>query len=431
MKAWEDLLSALEVELGAETIQQWLRPIKVIRFDAANLYLEATPFQINWFEEQIRPRIGSFSNNNQRPIKIHWTSANNHSPKTVESEFCIVPDTTDPELRIENFIGSEPNRMAFEMAKELCQNDKCLFNPVFFSGPTGSGKTHLLTAIANALTAKGKNVFLVNAANFTEHVVQAIRLGRMLEFRKVYREIDVLIVDDIQLFARRSATQEEFFHTFNALHTQQKPIILGAQIIPSELQDIEPRLISRFEWGITLQLDPPSIEILREILIRKAHQLDLRPPEELFNYLLHHFSSQPAASIEALHAIALRCPHNLDIRHLENVLSDLLHKESAATVTADKIIDQTALFFGIRREDLTGSSQMREYAQPRQIAMFLCRNTLQLSFQEIGRIFDRDHSTVITSVRQIKNAIDNKDQKFLEPVLKISQDLRLGKINGK
>jgi chromosomal replication initiator protein len=426
MKAWEDLLSTLEMELGSVTVAQWLRPIKVVRFDAANLYLEATPFQRAWFEEQIRPRISKdFKNNNQRSIKIHWITSDSNKKQTLpQSDFQIASDAICNEYRIDNFIVSASNRMAFEMAKEICQSDQCIFNPIFFSGQSGCGKTHLISGIANSLIEKGKKVFYVNAKTFTEHVVQAIRLGRMLEFRQSYRDIDALIVDDVQIFARRNATQEEFFHTFNTLHTEQRQIILAARENPGQLQDIEPRLISRFEWGITLHLDLPDPDDLKAILITKARLLELMAPDNLYNFLIERFSGKPAASIEALHAIALRSPKNFDLGHIEYLLSDLLQKESHTELTSDKIIAETALHFGIRAEDITGSSQMREFAQPRQIAMFLCRNILKTPYQVMGRIFNRDHSTVMSSVKQIKNAIENKDRKFVEPVQAISRALR-------
>jgi chromosomal replication initiator protein len=427
MKAWEELLSKLEEEMGAQTVATWLRPIKVVRFDAANIFLEATPFQRTWFEEQIRPKILThFTNNNQRPIKIHWlTTDTNQKQQHSVSGFQITPDLIEKEFCVDNFVISGSNRMAYEMAKEITRSDKILFNPIFFSGQKGSGKTHLLSGIANALIEKGKNVFFVNAQSFTEHVVQAIRLGQTLDFRKSYREIDALIVDDIDLLARRNATQEEFFHTFNSLHTQQRLIVLGAKAPPGQLQDIEQRLISRFEWGITLHLDPPDSAALKEILQNKARLLDLKANEELIDFLIDQFSSNPSASIEALHAIALRSPSNFDLRHIQHVLSDLLQKESDTVLTPEKIIEKTAEHFGIREEDLTGPSQMREFAQPRQIAMFLCRKILETPFQGIGRIFNRDHSTVMSSIKQVQKALEDQNLKFSVPLQAISRALRL------
>jgi chromosomal replication initiator protein len=424
MKAWEDLLSQLENELGVQIVTQWLRPIRVERFDAGNVYLEATPFQRSWFEEHVpKPNL---KNNNQRPIKIHWISARSHQKNQLQTgDFQISSDPLEPGLCIENFIHSSANRMAAEMAREVCETDAFSFNPIYISGPSGSGKTHLLTGMALSLSKKGKKVFFINAETFTGHVVQAIRLGRMLEFRKAYRDIDCLIVDDVHLLARRAATQEEFFHTFNALHTMQRLIILSSSEPTSQLKEIEPRLISRFEWGITLNLTFPEPAALKEILEEKSRQLQLNVSSELLEFLIRRFSSKPTPSIEALHAIALRSPKNHNLNHIEKVLADLLEKESHSVLSFDKIIQQTAVYFGIRAEDITGSSQQREYTQPRQIAMFLCRDILGLPFQGIGRLFNRDHSTVMTSVKQIQKAIESNSRPIRDPLEGIVKKLAL------
>ncbi|MBF8262607.1 MAG: dnaA1 [Parachlamydiales bacterium] len=425
MKAWDDLLSKLEQKLGPEVVAQWLRPMKVVRFDAANIFLEATPFQQSWFEEQIRPLMPlNFCNNNQRPIKIHFEKTRIISKQqTAELTFIINPDPLEKEYSLDQFLPSSANLIAYETANEIARAGKCGFNPVFFSGPSGSGKTHLLMGIALSLQALGKKVFYVSAQTFTDHVVQAIRLGHMQDFRNAYRAIDALIVDDIHLLARRSATQEEFFHTFNSLHTLDLPIILSANDTPGQLPDIEQRLISRFEWGISLSLHPPDPAALKQILNQKSKFLDLSPSTELIDFLLLRFTSKSHASIEALHALAHRCPKNLQIPHVERVLKDLLEKESESVLTIDKVIKQTAVHFGIRTEDLTGKSQMREFAQPRQIAMFLCRTLLEMPFQGIGRLFNRDHSTVMSSVKQVKNAIETNQAPFAEPVEAIVRKL--------
>jgi chromosomal replication initiator protein len=236
----------------------------------------------------------------------------------------------------------------------------------------------------------------------------------MQEVRAAYRSIDTLIVDDIQCFARKSATQEEFFHTFNTLHTLDKQIILSANELPSHLQDIEPRLISRFEWGVSFSLHPPSPQDLGKILQQKAKLLELPLTTELLHFLIKNFSSNPKAPIEALHALALRSSGPTSLTEVKRLLSDLLLREQASLLSAEQIIKQTAAYFGIKLEDLTGPSQMRTFAQPRQIAMYLCRTLLNLPFQGIGRIFDRDHSTVMTSVRAVKNARETKAEPFTE-----------------
>ena len=255
MQAWDEFLVRLEKELGTQTVEKWVRPLRVLRFDALNLYLE-TPdsFQIGWFEEHVRPLLREkFLNNNGGVIQVHLSSPHSSHSQKIGSpsqiqQFAILPNELNPEMSFENFLISAENKIALEI---LSGGE---FNPVFLYGPKGSGKTHLLMSYALEMEKKGKKVFYVRAETFTEHVVQAIRLGFMQSFRKTYREIDVLLVDDIHIFSRKSATQEEFFHTFNALHTAGKQILLSANIPPFKLSEIEARLISRFEWGISVPL---------------------------------------------------------------------------------------------------------------------------------------------------------------------------------
>ncbi len=405
MKAWEDLLSSLEAPLGRDAIVQWLRPIKVLRFDAANLYLEATPFQKAWFDEHAKALVGkSFANNNQRPIRIHWEESKNAKESNAAPSAWVLSDPLEADYRFDSFLPSASNLMAYRMAEDLLRTLSSNFNPIVFSGPSGCGKTHLLMAIAHGAQLKGRKVFYVKANTFTEHVVQSIRRGSMQDFRQAYRNLDMLIVDDIHTFARKNTTQEEFFHTFNALHTAGLQIVLGSREAPGQLKDIESRLISRFEWGISIPMDAPDSSLLLQILELKAKTLHLEASPDLLFFLADRFKSCSKAPIQALHALALRSPKNLHPTHAEKVLSDLLAEQKSLLISPEKIIEQTSFYFGIRTEDLLGRSQTREFAQPRKLAMFLCRTALEMPFQAIGRLFERDHSTVMTSVRQIETA---------------------------
>lgn len=412
MEAWARFLSEIEQELGPAIVSQWLRPLKVARFDAGNLYLEAADsFQADWFEEHIRPRLkGKLFNNNQRPIKVHLTVISSKKPSTKEEappRFRIYPDSIDPELSLENYLPSPQNLMAFKLISESIQNTS--FNPIYLYGPKGSGKTHLLCGAATAMEKLGKRVFFVKAEAFTEHVVQAIRLGFMQEFRRVYRDIDVLIIDDIHIFSRKNATQEEFFHTFNTLHTLGHPILLSANVPPSQLSEIEPRLISRFEWGITLSLEKSDP---KPILQKKAALWKLSISLELEQFLLEKFPLDP---ILALQALAFRSQGKgvITCELAQKLLGDLLQQEEKNALTPEKIIKAIAAHYGIRSEDLLGKSQMRECALPRQIAMYLCREKLKMPFQKIGELFSRDHSTVMTSVKQVQKGIEEEKIELL------------------
>lgn len=402
MKEWSEFLSELSQELGPNMVNQWVP--KLIRFDAANIYLEPVDsFQVDWFEEHIRPKLKNLVNSNHRPIRVHLISEKREKDKKEEFQLRFSKDTIDPELSLDHFIPGEKNLVAYKLLSESAP-----FNPIYIFGPKGSGKTHLLMGAASDLEKKGKKVFFVSANTFTEHVVQAIRVGQMQAFRKTYREIDALIVDDIHIFSRKTATQEEFFHTFNTLHTQGKQIILSAGCAPSQLSQIEQRLTSRFEWGISLEIAPSPLEA---ILKKKMEQWKIHAPQELIQWLVAHF---PKGPVTALQALLLRSKGQpLTVPYAEKTLESLLEKEKEEALTPERIVKGVATHYGITKEDILGKSQMRGVAIARQMAMYLCREKLKLPFQKIGEIFGRDHSTVMSSIKLIQKGIE---EKTIEPI---------------
>lgn len=424
MEPWNQFVAEFELQLGKHTADKWLHSLRVIRFDAANLYLEAqNTFQIDWFEEHVRPRLqGKFFNNNQRPIRVHISLPAKASSaggkievKKEGSSFFIAPNPIDPEMTLENFISSDSNKMALQVISEI---DKSPFNPIFLYGPKHSGKTHLLMSAAQILQKKGKKVFFVRAESFTEHVVQAIRLGFMQEFRDIYRKIDALIIDDIHVFSRKNATQEEFFHTFNTLQTNLKTILLSANKAPASLEEIEPRLISRFEWGLTIHLQRADTQLVLE---KKAALWKIPVSKELIHFLSEKF---PFSPLTALQALSLRAKGSREItpQLAQDLLKDLLAIEAKNSWTPEKIIKKTASHYGIRAEDLMGKSQTKESAQPRQLAMYLCREKLKLPYQTIGKVFDKDHSTVMASVAKVQKSLEENNQALLEAVGAIYQN---------
>jgi chromosomal replication initiator protein len=398
MEAWQRFLSELEQELGPEIVRKWIP--NLVRFDAANIYLEARDsFQIGWFEEHVRPRLKYLLNNNQRPIKVHLLSDKKSAPKKEEPpRLSFAPDAIDPEMTLNNFIPTAENLVVHKLLTETSP-----FNPIYLFGPSGSGKTHLLMGAALALQQSGKKVFFVRAETFTEHVVQALRFGQMQDFRKIYRDIDALVIDDIHIFSRKNATQEEFFHTFNTLHTSGRLILISANVPPMKLNEIEPRLISRFEWGISLGLQPGDpVAILKQ----KAALWQMTIGEDVMQYLLEKFPRKPLLALQALTFRSKGAPPTLLLA--ERLLRDLLEKEQEDAPTPEKIVKAIANHYGITSEDLLGKSQMREFALPRQVAMYYCREKLKMPFQKIGQLFGRDHSTVMSSVKQIGKAIEEK-----------------------
>jgi chromosomal replication initiator protein len=407
MQAWDNFLTSLENDFTKQTLDQWLRPLKIVTFDARNLYMEATdPLQISWFEEHIRPLLKQkFLSTNGAPIQVHFSKTPKTQVSTPEQpNFRIEPNKLDLEQTFATFLVSEENKIAFETCKNLS------FNPIYIFGPKHSGKTHLLMGTALYLKELGKKVFYVRAETFTSHVVQAIRLGMMRQFRQIYREIDVLLIDDIDFLANKHATQEEFFHTFNTLQMIGKPILISAPVPPSQLELIEPRLMSRFEWGISLKIQAPPAKLL---LQAKANLWKLLYSEEVIETLASTFPKEP---LMALQTLSLRTKGPVTKEKALTVLSDLIEEAKTTPLSAEEIIAKTAIHFGIRSEDILGKSQAREHAQPRQIAMFLCREKLDLPFQKIGAIFGRDHSTVMSSVKHIQKQKENASCEALSEI---------------
>lgn len=433
MKAWDAFLILLDQKLGKETVDEWLRRLKIVKFDAGNLYLDAVDtFQINWFKEYAAPYLSKhFLTGRGRPIKIHFTiQGKPFLPKkgAKEEETPFSPDPLEPHATFEDFISDGKEHLPLNILTELVEGTLPFgsYNPIYLYGPEGSGKSHLLMATAQALQDKGVNCFYVRADTFTEHVIRAFRSTSLQEFRKIYRDIDVLIIDDIHLFSRKTATQEELFHTFNRLHTAKLQIILSANQPPYLLEDIEERLVSRFEWGITLSMNPPTEEERIKILSERGSSLELPLNAPIKEFLLKSFKN-PHALVQSLEALALRLPHATlppDLEIVEYYLKDLIEKESKTVLTPEKILKTVAHTFGIKTQDILGKAQNKECALPRQIAMFLCREKLGLPYPQIGRLFGRDHSTVISSVKRVKTGLEKKEEGFLLPLIDIQRTMR-------
>lgn len=467
MRAWEDFIKKQESHLGAETVNQWLRALTIVHFDSGNLYLEAKDsFQILWFEEHIRPLLKSqLLNNNFRPIKVHLTVSDTSAPPVglkskkekakCNREIQFVFDKLDPSMTLDNFVIGMDNQIMFHFFCELLgyhhkekkydipiERQKLLetpptigvFNPIYLWGEPGCGKTHLLIALTQVLRKKGLNALYARAETFTEHVVSAIRASEMQAFRKAYRHVDVLLIDDVHVFARKSATQEEFFHTFNTLHTSGRQMILSSKCAPALLEEIEPRLVSRFEWGINIYFQKLKSEELKAMLLKRCASLNYHLSNEVIHCLVQLFQSSKSLN-RALEALILRSHFEQSTHHKKNIktvskeaveemLADLILQEQKTALSPEKIITAVSTVYGIRSEDLLGKSQAQDCSLPRQIAMYLCRHKLKLPFQGIGKIFRRDHSTVITSFQHIEKKLATSDKELLSSLLEIENLIR-------
>lgn len=442
MQAWTDFLTIQETELGAETYNQWLKPIKLSRFDACNLYLEAyDPFQALWFEEHILPKLNRhLASGHNRRVKVHLQVkrqlsaegsplvAKDKAAKKPQLPFRITFDELDPNCQLHSFVTADSNLFAYRLLCKVAGYDPehntwhppfdetVAFNPIYIHGPAGSGKTHLLKAVALALKQHKLKVLYVRSETFTEHVITAIRAGEMQTFRGAYRTSDVLILDDVQVFSRKGATQEELFHTFNTLHEAGKQIILSANCAPHELDAIEPRLVSRFEWGIVAPIDHLPQDKLIALLQTRAKALHFPLSPTLATFLLENFKSHTHTLCRALETLVMRFhlegvavpPEEIPLDQVRGYLKELLEHEKVALLTPDKIVKAVAEFYGLRTDDLLGKAQNRECSLARQVAMFLTRERLQMPYKQIGYLFARDHSTVMSGIRQVQEHLNDQ-----------------------
>jgi chromosomal replication initiator protein len=315
----------------------------------------------------------------------------------------------NPKYTFETFVIGSSNRFAHAAAVAVAEAPAKAYNPLFIYGDSGLGKTHLLHAIghyAQTLYA-GLRVRYVSSEEFTNEFINMIRDGKQDGFRRRYRDIDVLLVDDIQFLENKEGTQEEFFHTFNTLHNASKQIVISSDRAPKRLITLEDRLRSRFEWGLLTDVQPPELETRIAILRKKAVQEGLNAPPEVLEYIASRISTnirELEGALIRVTAFASLNRQSVDQQLAEIVLKDLIPETQGPQITAATIMGQTAAYFGLSIEDLCGTSRSRVLVTARHIAMYLCRELTDMSLPKIGQQFGgRDHTTVINADRKIRS----------------------------
>jgi len=317
----------------------------------------------------------------------------------------------NPKYTFDTFVPGSSNRFAHAAARAVAEQPAKAYNPLFVYGESGLGKTHLLHAIghyARTLYA-GMKVRYVSSEEFTNEFINSIRDDKAKEFQRRYRDIDVLLVDDIQFLSGKVQTQEEFFHTFNTLHNANKQIVITSDLPPKQLQGFEDRMSSRFEWGLITDVQPPDLETRIAILRKKSAQERLTAPPEVLEFIASKMSTNIRELEGALIRVTAfaslnRAPVTLDLTEI--VLKDLVTDAAGPEITSNLIMTQTASYFGVTMDDLTGASRSRVLVTARQIAMYLCRELTDLSLPKIGQQFGgRDHTTVMHADRKVRQLI--------------------------
>jgi len=321
----------------------------------------------------------------------------------------VEPARLNPKYTFETFVIGSSNRFAHAAAVAVAEAPAKAYNPLFVYGDSGLGKTHLLHAIGHYAQTiySGTRVRYVSSEEFTNDFINSIRDGRGEHFRRRYRDVDVLLVDDIQFLENKEQTQEEFFHTFNTLHNANKQIVISSDRPPKALVTLEDRLRSRFEWGLLTDVTPPELETRIAILRKKAAGDELNAPPDVLEYI----ASKIATNIRELEGALIRVTafaslnrQPVDLSLAEIVLKDLIPDSTGPEITSALIMGQTASYFGLTIDDLCGQSRSRVLVTARQIAMYLCRELTDLSLPKIGQQFGgRDHTTVMHADRKIRS----------------------------
>ncbi|MFY0308617.1 chromosomal replication initiator protein DnaA [Leisingera sp. D0M16] len=318
----------------------------------------------------------------------------------------------DPRFTFDSFVVGKPNELAHAAARRVGEGGPVTFNPLVLYGGVGLGKTHLMHAIAWELKEKNPhlNVLYLSAEQFMYRFVQALRERKMMDFKHLFRSVDVLMVDDVQFIAGKDSTQEEFFHTFNALVDQNKQIIISADRAPGEIKDLEDRVKSRLQCGLVVDLHPTDYELRLGILQTKVQQQretypDLRIADGVLEFLAHRISTNVRVlegALTRLFAFASLVGREIDMDLTQDCLADVL-RASERKITVEEIQRKVSEYYNIRMSDIIGPKRLRSYARPRQVAMYLCKQLTSRSLPEIGRRFGgRDHTTVMHGVKRIE-----------------------------
>lgn len=311
----------------------------------------------------------------------------------------------------ENFIVGNSNKLAHAACVAVANNTGYDYNPLFIHGPSGLGKTHLLHAIANHIKKKKPNINIiyVTSEDFTNQLIKSISSKTTEQFRRKFRNADMLMIDDIQFIAKRENTQEEIFHTFNALYEKGVQIILTSDRPARDINPLEDRLLTRFNWGITADINPPDFELRAAIITSKAKSKGLELSPEIVNILAENLTDnirQLEGAVKKLCAIKILSDKPITLNVAKEAIGDIVKRNQVSVnVTIDKILDTVSKRYGVTVDDLKSKTKTNNIANARQIAMYILRRTTDLSLPKIGKLFNRDHSTTLSSIKKIENEI--------------------------
>jgi chromosomal replication initiator protein len=439
-QAWRAALGQLQMEMPKAAFDTWVHDAELVSYeDGCFMVGVQNAYARDWLDSRLSSTIRRLlTGTMNRTVEVRfvvWQNPAEHRSPAEEDEIYETDDllssrSQDPNTTLngkytfDNFVVGASNRLAHAASLAVAERPAHAYNPLFLYGGVGLGKTHLLHAIGNLCFRRGQQVLYVSSEEFTNDLINAIRSHTTQAFREKYRRIDVLLIDDIQFIAGKESTQEEFFHTFNTLHGQDKQIVISSDRPPKALFTLEERLRSRFEWGLTADIQPPDFETRQAILRAKAERAGMHAPNEIIELIARRVQS----NIRELEGALTRVTAFADLSGLpltpqlvEAALTDLLPRRSE--IQPEEIIRRVADAFGITLDRILGRDRTKQVALPRQIAMYLLREETKCSLPQIGEALGgRDHTTVMYGCDKVAELLET-DDRLRRQVIEIKERL--------
>jgi len=436
-KLWQDTLQHLEQNLSPQHYATWIRPLKLIKIEKDLVVLEVpNRFVLDWVRDNYGKMIQRVLSDLAAVSYRLQIDVAGQARDILPSRNTIVPPPQPfagpaPENALQNdwqldfnlnrkyvfdeFVAGSSNQFAYAAAMAVANNPATTYNPLFIYGGVGLGKTHLVNAIGNAILKKspGTRVCYYTSEKFMNELINSLRYNRMDEFRNKFRSMDILLIDDIQFIAGKERTQEEFFHTFNALYESHKQIVVTSDKFPKEIPGLEERLRSRFEWGLIADIQPPDVETKQAILKMKAEQNSIRLPEDVIQFLANSVCSnvrELEGYLIRIGAYASLTATPVSLEMTRDILKDILIEKNRE-LSVEEILKKVSTHFNIKISDIKSPKRLKAVVLPRQIAMYLARQLTTASYPEIGdRFGGKDHSTIIHAIRKIERLMEEDYQ---------------------
>jgi chromosomal replication initiator protein len=432
---WQAALGELQLQMTKATFDTWVKPTSVISYEDGSFVIGVpNAYAQDWLQTRllstIKRILTGIAGQSVEVKFIVWIKEEADEAVPLLEGLEAEPQTSsmasnsngsygngrsigglNPRYVFDTFVVGPSNRLAHAACVAVAERPAAQYNPLFLYGGVGLGKTHLLHAIGHEGVAKNLQVLYVSSEEFTNDMINAIRTQNQATFRDKYRTIDVLLIDDIQFIAGKESTQEEFFHTFNTLHGNGKQIVMTSDRPPKSMITLEERLRSRFEWGLIADIQQPDLETRTAILRDKAEHLAAGVPSDVIDFIARQVQSnirELEGALNRVVAYARLRGNSLTVEIASAALADLMSRPS--TVTIDEILSTVANYYSISMDDLLGRGRNRELVHPRQVAMYLAREELQVTLPQIGEALGgRDHTTVMYGVEKVTQAIESDD----------------------